>query len=69
MAYFNYRAKAKKLIKEGHLTHYEILSKYNKISPAMVLYFKNNKPMPIRKEKWSEYYELFKQLNLYKNKI
>jgi len=62
--YYNYHAKATNLIKQGHLIKYEIVSAWNNISPALVLYFDNYKPMPIRQEKWQMYFELFKQLNL-----
>lgn len=58
MAYFNYHAKAQNLIKEGHLVKFEIIPKWGKISPALVLYFDNNKPMPIRKHKFDEYLRL-----------
>ena len=62
MAYFNYHAKAQNLIKSGHCTHAEIVNSHNAISPALVLYFDNHKPMPIREEKWMIYFEL---LNIY----
>ena len=55
MGYYNYHAQAKKLIQEGHLTHFEIVAQWNQIAPALVLYFDNHIPMPIREEKWSEY--------------
>lgn len=58
MAYFNYHAKAKNLIASGHLIRFEIVPKWGKISPALVLYFDNNKPMPIRKHKFDEYLRL-----------
>lgn len=58
MAYFNYHAKAKNLIEEGHLTHYEIVDNWNGIKPALVLYFDNNRPMPIREYRWAEYFEI-----------
>ena len=57
--YFNYHAKAKKLISDGHLTSYEIVDDWNGIRPALVLYFDNNKPMPIREYMWDEYFKLF----------
>lgn len=56
--YFNYHAKAKKLISSGDLIYYTIVDDYNGISPALVLYFKSHKPMPIRKQKFNEYFEL-----------
>lgn len=55
MGYYNYHAQAKKLIKEGHLVRFEFVDRWNAIAPALVLYFDNHLPMPIREEKWSEY--------------
>ena len=31
---------------------------YNGISPALVLYFDNAPPMPVREHKWEEYFKL-----------
>lgn len=53
--YYNYHAKAKKLIAEGHLIHYEIVDQWNNIKPALVLFFDNHRPMPIRDYRWDEY--------------
>jgi len=58
MSYFNYHAKAKKLIKNGELSYYTIVDNYNNICPALVLYFKNNKPMPIRQKHFETYLKL-----------
>lgn len=58
MGYYNYHAKAKQLISEGHLKAWEIVDKWNTISPALVLYFDNNRPMPIREYRWDEYWSL-----------
>lgn len=58
MGYFNYHAKAKKLISDGHLVKFEIVPKWNSISPALVLYFDNNKPMPIREYRFDEYLKI-----------
>lgn len=55
MGYYNYHAKAKQLIRNGHLVNLEIVNKWNNISPALVLYFDNHCPMPIREYKWDEY--------------
>lgn len=55
MGYYNYHAQAKKLIQEGHLLRFEIVARWNAIAPALVLYFDNHIPMPIREERWSEY--------------
>ena len=53
--YYNYHAKAKQLIVDGHLLKMEIVDKWNNIAPALVLYFDNHKPMPIREYRWNEY--------------
>ncbi len=58
MAYFSYHAMAKKLIAEGHLIDYEIRDSWNKISPALVLYFDNHRPMPVREYLWDDYFLL-----------
>lgn len=58
MAYFNYHAKAKNLIATGHLVRFEIVDKWGNISPALVLYFDNNRPMPIREQRFDEYLPL-----------
>ena len=58
MSYFNYHAKAKNLINTGHLVKFEIVEKWGNIAPAMVLYFDNNRPMPIREHKFDEYIKL-----------
>lgn len=53
--YYNYHAKAKQLIAEGHLIKSEIVDKWNNIAPALILYFDNHRPMPIRQYRWDEY--------------
>ena len=53
--YYNYHAKAKQLINEGHLIRLEIVDNWNGIKPALVLYFDNHRPMPIRQYRWDEY--------------
>lgn len=58
MAYFNYHAKAKNLIQTGHLVKFEIVERWNNITPAMVLYFDNHKPMPIREHRFDEYLKI-----------
>ena len=55
MSYYNYHAKAKQLINEGHLVRMEIVERWNAISPALVLYFDNHRPMPIRQYRWDDY--------------
>ena len=62
MSFFNYHAKAKRLIKEGQLVDYIFVDNYNGIKPAMVLFFKDSRPMPIREYKWAEYIDLINNL-------
>ena len=50
--------KAHQLKAGGHLIKFEILPKWNKIEPALVLCFDNHKPMPIREYKWDDYMEV-----------
>lgn len=60
MAYFNYHATAKSLIKSGKLNGFFYTEKHNGISPALVLIFDDIKHpiMPIRQDKWDEYEKL-----------
>ena len=58
MAYFNYHAKKKNKIKENKLLKYELVEKWNNISPALVLYFTDGTIMPIREHRFEEYFEL-----------
>ena len=53
--YYNYHATVKKLIADGHLYSYDIVEKYHKISPCLLLFFDNHVPMPIREYRWNEY--------------
>ena len=62
MSYYNYHGIAKKLITENHCTHAEFKQKHNQISPALVLYFDNHNPMPIREYHFEKYITL---LNFY----
>lgn len=56
--YFNYHAKAKRLIADGKLVSWKFYDDWNGISPALVLFFKNEKPMPVREYRWDEYLTL-----------
>ena len=60
MPYFNYHAKIKNKIKNKELVKYEIVDEYNGISPAMLLYFKDDTIMPVREYRFLEYFELLK---------
>lgn len=53
--YFNYHAKAKKLIKDGHCTGFRIVREYHNIRPALLLEFDDGTVMPIRSHKFEEY--------------
>ena len=64
MSYFNYHAKLKNLIKNGDCIGVSLLYKYQNIKPAMVFYFSNHKPMPVRNYRWDEYFPLIKEYNL-----
>lgn len=58
MAYFNYHAKAKGLIKKGKLLKYEFRESYHRISPVLLLFFEDGLIMPIREHKFGEYLAL-----------
>ena len=60
---FNYHAKAMRLIRQGHCTHFELVERWNQIAPALVLYFDNEPPMPIREERWADYFELIDEIH------
>lgn len=59
--YYNYHAQAKQLIAEGHLIKQEIVDDWNGIKPALVLFFDNHRPMPIRQYRWDEYINFVKE--------
>lgn len=56
MGFYNYHGVAMRLIKDGHCKGAELVESYGKISPALVLYFDNHRPMPIRAEKFELYF-------------
>ena len=60
--YYNYHATVKKLIADGHLSSYDIVEKYHKISPCLLLFFDNHNPMPIREYRWSEYMPIINKI-------
>ena len=64
MPYFNYHAKVLSLIKNGHCLYAKVTKKHNNISPALVLYFDNHSPMPIRDYKWQYYFCLLNDFNI-----
>ena len=60
MGYFNYHATVKKLIKDGKLIEYRFLAEYNGIKDVLLLVFNDRVHpfMPIRKERWHEYFDI-----------
>ena len=64
MAYYNYHAMAKRLIESEHIIGASIFKCYHHIYPALVLYFDNHKPIPIREYMWSDYLPLLKAHNI-----
>lgn len=60
MTYYNYHAIAKRLIESGHTIAASIFKNYHHICPALVIYFDNHRPIPIREYMWSDYLDLLK---------
>lgn len=67
MAYYNYHAMAKRLINTNHCIGASLFSSYHHIYPALVLYFDNHKPIPIREYMWEDYLDLLKEQNIHIN--
>ena len=63
MAYFNYHATAKRMIREGKLRCCYIAARHGSISPALVLCFDDERHpvMPIREDRWEEYWQLLSE--------
>lgn len=64
MTYYNYHAIAKRLIERGNLLSASLFQSYRHISPALVLYFENHRPIPIRQYMWRDYLELIERKNI-----
>ena len=64
MAYYNYHAIAKNLLKNGHCIAVTKFNRYRHISPALVLYFDNHRPIPIREYMWQDYLPVIENLGL-----
>lgn len=60
MAYFNYHAKIKNLIKNGKLIGFKFVDEYNGIHPALLLFFRDTTHaiMPVRAHKFDEYLKI-----------
>ncbi len=67
MSYYNYHAMAKNLIKSGNCFSATIFQTYHHISPALVLYFNNHKPIPVRQYRWQEYLPLLSLFDIQLN--
>ena len=61
MAYYNYHAMAKRLILTHNLIAASVFKEYHHIRPALVLYFKNHKPIPVRDYMWEDYLPLLRE--------
>ena len=58
---YSYHNRIKQRIKNGELTGFEFVDKYNSISPALLLYFDTEpKVRPIRDYRFEEYEQLLK---------
>ena len=64
MSYYNYHAMAKRLLKDGNCFSATIFEEYHHIKPALVLYFQNHKPIPIRQYMWEDYFEILNELQI-----
>ena len=64
MTYYNYHAMAKRLLKDGNCFGATIFEEYHHIKPALVLYFQNHKPIPIRQYMWEDYFEILNELKI-----
>ena len=62
--YYNYHAIAKKLIAANHTLGASFFDRYHHISPALVIYFDNHKPIPIREYMWDDYIHLLNEKNI-----
>ncbi len=69
MSYYNYHAIAKRLINSGHCLAATMFKDYHHISPALVFYFDNHKPIPIREYMWDDYIPLINQYNIKLNEL
>ena len=56
--YYNYHGQNKKWLAEGRLTGYKFVARYRHIAPALLLFFADRPPRPIREYRWPEYLPL-----------
>ncbi len=62
MSYFNYHGRVKQKLKTGDLERFEIVERWNDISPALVLHFSDGEAYPIRETYWDEYLDIISKL-------
>lgn len=62
MKYYNYHGIIRKKLLEGMLIKYEILEAYNKVKPALVIYFEDGTAYPIREYRWHEYLPVLERM-------
>lgn len=67
--YFNYHAKAKRLISDGHCVGFQLTKCYHKISPCLLLFFDDKSVMPIRKPHFEEYFFLLAKYGIEEKKL
>jgi hypothetical protein len=67
---YPYHNRIKQRIENGELVRYDYVEKYKKISPCLLLYF-NTGPFirPIRKHRFKQYEELFKNITTGKSEL
>lgn len=68
MTYYNYHAIAKNLLNTGHCIGASFYTRYRHICPALVLYFDNHRPIPIREYRWDEYLPILEEKKIIINK-
>ena len=63
LAYFSYHAVARRLIAEGRLRGFRLVSEYRGIRPALLLFFDDARHpvMPIREHRFPEYLPLLRR--------
>lgn len=71
MSYYNYHGVAMKLIQTNHCLKAEFVTSHNDISPALILYFDNHRPMPIRQSRFGQYVTLLNyfEVSIYNQSI
>lgn len=53
-------------MREDTLTGYAFYNDWNGVSPALVLFFKYSRPMPVREKYWPKYLSIMEEKNVKK---